>query len=235
MAFVDYLVVGGCSLGKSTVSNRILGLTLKGTLTLNQMEFFETFAGLRSRSCTKSYQTLSNGITGTRITDVEGFVIGDIKKNLSTLYELVRFHWESDITFHRVLYFLPRDVCSESCVQELKLLRHFYGSDIFKCMVVIATSGEHSMEGPPFDVVAIKEYFYQAFSTACVDIAARCPPVEYLSLTVEPEEIIQKIKSAKVEEEGGLKVNDRHWRIKEMLRHMEAHEHRKKTHFGIIT
>lgn len=213
------MILGGCSLGKNTIGNRMLGSTHGGILTLNQMDFFET----RSRSCRKSYQTLSNGITRMRTTVVKGFV-SDIKQNLPTLYEIVRFHVKSDITFHRVLYFLPREVCDESCVKELRLLRVFYGSDIFKCMVAIATTGEleHSTEGPSLEKKEL--YFSRAFSAACVDNAARCPPVEYVSSTADPEEIIRKINSANVEEERGLKLNRSHWRIKEIMKAVNIHE-----------
>ena len=211
----DILVVGGCGLGKSSTGNKIVGLSLAGIITVNEMNFFETSAGSSSCSYTKDYQVISNGITGMRITDVEGLLVGNMKQNISILCKVVQHHIETDITYHRVLYFLPRDLGVEQCSGELRLFKYFYGDDIFKFMVVIATAGPLSDQ--PFDLAAIKDEFCRAFAAVNVNNAMKCPPVKYLSCTTEPQEIIQMLNDAEVEEEGGLKVNRSHWRIKELI------------------
>ena len=142
--------------------------------------------------------------------------------NLGIMRSIIRIQMTLAMKFKRVLYFLPSRGPLERADAILKLelrwMAHFFGRAIFKIMVLIATvsSTMSELELPDDkkfsdrDAQVTKRYFkkaledtFHSFSDSPLsDEPLPDPPLVFISQTNTCEEILVKIKSATVVEEG---------------------------------
>ena len=116
----------------------------------------------KSRSATSNVfkstvdcEVLSNETSKTRVMDVPGFFVGAMvekdqtaveqlgESNLDIMRKIVRIQTALSMEFKRILYFLPARGPLERASAHLKLelswMAHFFGTSIFKTMVLVAT------------------------------------------------------------------------------------------------
>jgi hypothetical protein len=142
--------------------------------------------------------------------------------NLGIMRSIIRIQTTLGMKFKRVIYFIPGRGPLERADAVLKLelrwMAHFFGRAIFKIMVLIATvsSTMSELELPDDkkfsdrDVQVTKRFFrkaledtFRSFSdTPLSNEPLPDPPLVFISQTNTCEEILVKIKSAAVTEEG---------------------------------
>ena len=185
---------------------------------------------------TKDCEVLSNETSKIRVMDVPGFFDGASilsrgaddgpvsptdqldHDNLDIMRKIVRIQTSLAMKFKRILYFLPvrgpLERISANLKLELKWMAHFFGTTIFKTMVLVATVQARwsKMAGmsdedkfPEEDIEMTKNFFRQALEEVFSTTTERPlpdPPLIFISLTNTCEEILDKVKKAAVEEEG---------------------------------
>ena len=197
----------------------------------------------KSRSATNNVfkstvdcEVLSNETSKTRVMDVPGFFDGasilsektKVEKdqtaveqlgesNLDIMRKIVRIQTALSMEFKRILYFLPVRGPLERASAHLKLelswMAHFFGTSIFKTMVLVATvparyskmpmSDEDKF--PKEDIDQTMKFFSSALEEVFKGTSERPlpdPPLIFISLTNTCEEILDKVKEAVVEQEG---------------------------------
>lgn len=92
--------------------------------------------------------------------------------------------------------------------EEIKVLHHFFGSDIFKCMVLAATNPSSQwfqrLGFDDNDCTTTKRVFEVALKVLFPNEKIACPPVVYFSRAESPEDSLKKIKSASIVQESIL-------------------------------
>lgn len=151
-----------------------------------------------------------------RVLDVEGFAPTNRgegesckQKNLSILRRVVRVQNSMSLSFSRVLYFIPvrgrLQKADYNIFEELEVLNHFFGSDIFDAMIVIAT--EDPLDGvkdwPPRKLELTKA----AFVDTVREVIGRNrehpnPPIVFLPYSLSPRDVRMMIKSIPVKRES---------------------------------
>ena len=161
-------------------------------------------------SVTKQCQLLSNERTKFRILDVPGFAdsgttrdIGVMKGNLQVFRWIVSTQQEHNLSFRRVLYFLPIRGCLERAdgllQEEITVMYKYFGNAIFDIMVIVATNHRRKQHHGFIeeDVADTRRTFQRALQLAIRgNNIPPCPPVVYLALD-EPD-VAGKIITAPV-------------------------------------
>ena len=184
----------------------------KGFLTSDHAEVKEEIL-----SVTKVCELVANEISGVRVLDTPGFSSTESKQHV-TVYEanLQIFRWivreqldpTKKMVAKRILYFFPyRGVPKRAdgvLQEELKVMYHFFGSDVFKCMVLITTRDEdcQAVSFTEKNCEKVQELFCTALKLVTGGKCAVKPPVVYIGIEDESELILEKIKDAPVL--GGL-------------------------------
>ena len=170
----------------------------------------------------------SNDLAKVRILDTPGFQSSTALKkegttayqaNLSIMRQMLRIQVRHGLVFNRVLYFLPvrgpLEKADASFQEEIKVMKHFFGHEIFQIMIIIATRDprqSRKLAGDGFDdedkketQEAIQEAFNLVFKSKEGEVPR--PPLLYLPITDTGDIVLEKIKSIEVKNKHGLKLD----------------------------
>ena len=168
----------------------------------------------QQQSVTDTCKMVDNKRTGVRVLDTPGF--SDTRHSSASLYEgnLQIFRWivreqrnrGKNLKIRRVLYFLPErgvpEKADRGIQDELKLIHHFFGADIFNCIVIIATNRkDERYQRLGFnvdDVHKAQSLFKLAYKLATGEELCNCPPVVYIPVDHSEDKVVSDIKKAKV-------------------------------------
>lgn len=144
------------------------------------------------------------------------------RKHLALMREILRVQSTMQLRFRRIMYFLPvrggLEKPSVVLMQELRLLARYFGRSIFDSMVLVATAPTHLSQ---LDVPEVQRHlfteaqseksrvqFQKALknvlvpSHTSVDAALPNPPLLFISMRDTCESIVEKVKTAQVEEDS---------------------------------
>ena len=201
----DILLVGRTGLGKSTTSNKLLG---RGD--------FKT--GHDSESVTSECQLGESD--GVRVLDTPGFantqlsqVVGGVECNIEVYRQILREQKKSELTFRRVLYFLPHRGPLERAdgvlQEEIKVMHDFSGMDIFNVMIIVATNRKdprYQTEFDEEDISSTQKAFVSAFETVTGQTIAKCPPI--LHLPFAETKLLSRVKATTILADTPFKIKE---------------------------
>ena len=130
--------------------------------------------------------------------------------NLHLIRKIIRIQADLHLKFQRIVYFLPcrgpLEKADSVLQEELKVMYHYFGSSIFKCMVLVGTNPptrRFQIEGMEFgdeDIARTQAVFQIAMRMATNDETLSCPPIVYIGLSgYTQSKIITDIYSAHVQ------------------------------------
>ena len=206
----DIVLVGKTGQGKSTTGKKLLR-ELPG-------------AGDRLLA-TSRCEILHSSSTSLRIIDTPGLAdpndltVPVVDSNKEIFSEIIRVQDANDMNIRRFVYFLPWRGALEksygSLQEELRMMHSVFGAEVFDNMVVVATNQ------PPKKYQALgfdeddKKRTMHAFHEALKVVIGhgkikKCPPIIYIGLEDNGENILENIKSAEVilQPERSIQFND---------------------------
>ena len=180
-----------------------------------------------TKSATQTCEVIANTAAGFRVMDTRGFAPSDVEAsiylaNLQIMREVVRIATRKELTFHRVLYFIPeRDIPERAdgyLQEELSVMWHYYRDSIFKNMVIVVTLPKRSKTTNP-DIEAVfgegstkkvQDTFLEALENA---IGKRekakvpsCPCIVFIPFEASSESVAKIVKKAEVCERDGIRL-----------------------------
>ena len=157
-------------------------------------------------------KTMYNEETRIRVFDMPGFAVsgaGDIiSVDQKMIHCIEEVQVDPPLAARRVVYFLPVRGALEKAdgrmQEELQLLYSCFGKEVFDCMVVVATHQRkhQKLRFDEKDFDNTKRILSTALKVAIEKEVIECPPIKYIGLNDNPEEILKKIQGAKVLKEG---------------------------------
>lgn len=228
-------------MGKSTTGNKLLGFydseidkkkysletfgmfPLSGNMMGDRLKLLESTAGSLS-STTKDSLVVTNKTLGVTVLDVQGFADSDTchkegvyRGNLEIIRSMLHAQASCKTGFNRVVYFLPNRRIPEKAdgnlQEELKVMYHFFGDELFTHMVIVVTSSPldgEDMKVTPAKIQHLQKVFLMALRLATNSTISECPPIVYISIQDDGSEVRKKLSEAEVmrKTEISLKVLD---------------------------
>ena len=179
------------------------------------LEFKQATASTVS-SCTTQCQLLSNETLKVRVLDTPGFADSKLtttnvyESNLALFRTILRVQITQEMRFDRILYFLPvrgpLEKADGNFQEEMKVMYYFFGEQIFRSMVIVATNHPRYQQYGFSDASKkdVKRVFQTALENITNDTSLECPPIVYIALDDSAQEILLKIKAATVQNESLL-------------------------------
>lgn len=200
--YYDIVLLGRVEQGVTTLARKLLNL--ENTDPVSIRVFHDS--GEQTKKC----ELTSNEVTKVRVIDVPGFSGSDstpqqgtLETNVQIIQTLGRMLDEFQPKVRRIVYFLPvrgpYEKADGSTQEELKLLSHYFGREVFDCLVVAATNPprEKYQEVGFSDFKQTTRAFHAALKSAVGEDIA-CPPIVYIGLKDSPEETLHNIQHALV-------------------------------------
>ena len=171
---------------------------------------FYFLVGDGSSSVTKGCELRSNDKTRVRVLDTPGFADSDATKkygvfggNLRIIRSIIRSQVSNSLKPKRILYFLPTKGtmtrADGGLQEEIQVMYEFFGTSLFKIMVIIATFDEEQSDSIKFTDTQIgktSRAFVDAYTAITGEVLPRCPPIIYIP--VSARDILSQVKSAEV-------------------------------------
>lgn len=206
--YSDIILLGRSGIGRSTLAKKLIDLKNQDPLNLHEVET----TGEQDPKC----KLQTNEEIKVRVLDVPGFSEGSqeklqLQENLQIVECIGKAQKQFQLQVSRIVYFLPKrgplEKADGSVQEELKMLNHYFGKEIFDCVVVAATYPKRYQHVgfDENDFKVTKEAFHIALKSA-VDDDIECPPVIYVSLDESPKETLHKIQSAPVVKNQVIKL-----------------------------
>ena len=163
-------------------------------------------------SVTEECQLLSNEKTKVRVLDTPGLADSRHTADNVSVIEANRALFRSiKMKFDRVMYFLPTRGSPEKAdgnlQEELKVMHFFYGSAIFDSMVIVATyhpkkQGNEFTDDDKADTKRVLERSLELVKNSSLEQPLKsatnhdgstipCPPIEYISMKCNGEDILR--------------------------------------------
>lgn len=168
---------------------------------------------MRLLSVTKECKVVANNRIMVRIMDTPGLSDSDprganaYQRNLQIVRRIVQEQMDQSKNWkiRRVLYFFPErgvpEVADGTLQDELRILHHFFGISIFKCMVIVATNSKdkrHQDIGFGTDDIAKVQKVFRLALQKSTTLDIPSPPVIYFATSDSDNKLLSKVKDAQV-------------------------------------
>lgn len=129
---------------------------------------------------------------------------GAYRGNLQIIRNMIHAQAGQEIKFDRVVYFLPNRCMPEKAdaniQEELKVMHHFFGDEIFNRMVIVTSNSPREPGLPDLkltekNVRVIQYFFLHSFQSAMQYSLPKCPPIVYISINDDGRKIREKLGS----------------------------------------
>ena len=215
--YCDIVLLGKTGQGKSTLAKKLLDNLETDNTKIRRFSSLNLSA--------ESAELLSNEDTKVRVLDVPGLSDPDTQQKATVQRNQEIIQWigrvltdDFELKVKRIVYFLPTrgplEKADGTMQEELKILNHYFGKEVFDCVVVAATnSPKEKYQQVGFDdddLEKTKRAFHITLKTAIDDEDIACPPVVYIGLNDSPKEALSKIQEALVLKENivPLRIKD---------------------------